>query len=444
LAVAAALAAAWTAVAWIRHLNFWTGGFDLGVFDQAAWLLSRGHGPHVSLVDRSLFADHLSPVIVLFAPLYRLVATPFWLLGAQGVAVAATVLPVRALARHFGVSPWLGTVLLATNAPLMAAAIFDFHPSTLATPFVAWAVLAAVRGDRRAALVAALAVLVCRADLGWVLVGVAIVAQPSVRLRLLVIGAAGAVAGAVVPDLLGNPGTWEPYYGHLGAGPADALLHPWRVADALATRDVLFVVVTWLLPVGFVVLRRPRWLTAILVAGAPILVSQWAGTKLPWFHYGAPLTPLVVGGALAAMAASAHDERARMRVAALVGAGLGVLLWSPLSPRAPHSVQVWATLRPEPGVDLAAAVREVAPGEPVAGSNRAVAHLTHRREVHMWPLPFWAPTDTYPGGLAPDPSAHEAAAIDIVVLDPKDAADAAARGFAPVPDRHDGVWVGRR
>ena len=76
IVVGAVLAVVLCAVGWLRHTNYWSGGFDLGVFDQGVWLLSRGQAPHISLLDRDLFSDHLSPVLLLFALPYRLAASP--------------------------------------------------------------------------------------------------------------------------------------------------------------------------------------------------------------------------------------------------------------------------------------------------------------------------------------------------------------------------------
>src|SRR5205823_6634309 len=79
LIAAAGLALVCTAASWIRWANYWGGNFDLTVFDQSAYRMSRGHSPHVSLLGRDLFSDHLSPVMALFAVPYRIVPTVFWL-----------------------------------------------------------------------------------------------------------------------------------------------------------------------------------------------------------------------------------------------------------------------------------------------------------------------------------------------------------------------------
>ena len=125
------------------------------------------------------------------------------------------------------------------------------------------------------------------ADLGWVLVAIAIVAAPSVRARLLVIAPVAVVASIIVPEMLGNPGTWDPYSaiwaGDRWTRPSSRGTRP----RALVAGDSLLTLVYWLLPVGFLPVLRPRWVLTLVVAGLPVLLSRWGGTHLPWFHYGA-------------------------------------------------------------------------------------------------------------------------------------------------------------
>ena len=59
--------------------------FDLAIFDQAVWLISRGETPFVTVRGLHILADHFSIILYLLAPLYWLAATPKTLLLAQTV-----------------------------------------------------------------------------------------------------------------------------------------------------------------------------------------------------------------------------------------------------------------------------------------------------------------------------------------------------------------------
>src|SRR5438034_11678389 len=87
LLVAGGLAVAVFALAWHRHATFRSGTMDLAVFDQAIWKLAHFRAPQVTTIGWNAFADHLSPVLVLFVPLYWLASTPVWLFAAQAVAL---------------------------------------------------------------------------------------------------------------------------------------------------------------------------------------------------------------------------------------------------------------------------------------------------------------------------------------------------------------------
>ena len=96
--LAALFASVWFGVGYLRWRRLRAGSSDLGIFDQASWLLSRGRSPFITSIGINVFADHVSPVLVVFAPLYRIVATPAWRLGVQAICPGLTVVPLRALA----------------------------------------------------------------------------------------------------------------------------------------------------------------------------------------------------------------------------------------------------------------------------------------------------------------------------------------------------------
>ena len=52
------------------HDGYGTPGYDMGIFDQGVWLLSRFHAPFVTVMGRNLFGDHTSFILLLAVPLY--------------------------------------------------------------------------------------------------------------------------------------------------------------------------------------------------------------------------------------------------------------------------------------------------------------------------------------------------------------------------------------
>jgi uncharacterized membrane protein len=431
LIAAGLLATAFAVVGVLRWANWWAGAIDLGIFDQGIWLMSRGHAPEVSIVGDNLFADHLSAVLFLYVPLYRLVATPLWLIASQAVCLGLTVLPLRALARDLGAPPWLATAGVCLSAPLFAAAVYDFHPVAMAAPAVAWAILAGRRDDVRGVTWAAIAVAVLRADAVVLLLGAAVLSKPAARRRLLLMVPIPLLAGLAVPAALGSRQTFERYYGQLGDDPVDALLHPWRVVTALLSQSSFDTLVIWLLPVGFLTLLRPRWAAAMAVAGAPLLMSTWPGTSLPWFHHGAALVPFTVGGMLAAVA-TWPSVRPRLVGLSLAGAVTALLVASPLSPRAPAAVRVGAIVAGPSGEGLGEAVAAVAAGESVSSNSRVLARLAHRPGAWLYPCPFRP--DEADEGFCPGAAPDRADDVDVVIVGEDDLPEAERLGYRPMDD----------
>lgn len=388
IAVASIVAAALSAVAVARSQNRWAGGLDLGLFDQAVWHLSRGRAPDVSFVGGSIFGDHVSPILLLFAPLYRLAATPVWLLVGQSIALAVTVVPMRRLAAAVGAARWLATVATVGSAPLLAAAVFDFHPLAMATPGVAWMLVGVVEDDDRSALLGLVWVFLCRADTSFVAVGIAFLAIGSLRRRLAVLGAAGALIGLITPHLIGEPRqTFGRYYSDLGDSPLDAILHPWRIVTAIADRSFWETLFIWLLPVLFLTVLRPRWLAALLVGGAPLLLSSWPGVSLPWFHNAAVMAPLAIGGGLAGIASIRGPVYRPLAAGLLTGCVLALTIQSPLSPQAPVAVRLPDVLA-QNGANVDATVALVPADASVAAINQLAAPLARRKEIYVLPCPF--------------------------------------------------------
>lgn len=129
-------------LSFINHDHFLTNGFDLGIFDYAAW--NNLHGNLFSAefigVD-SLFAIHFQPILLPLGLVYLAWPDAKALLLAQTVVLALGALPLYWLAAE-KLNVWAGLVFAAAYLlfpALQGANLFEFHPVTLAAGFLPFA-----------------------------------------------------------------------------------------------------------------------------------------------------------------------------------------------------------------------------------------------------------------------------------------------------------------
>src|SRR3989441_6916529 len=136
----------------LRYETFKAGAFDLGNMDQVLWNTLHGrlfqfsnqaidwYGPPTRL------AIHFEPILLPLSLLYAFHADPRILLIFQTLALASGALPVFLLTRkHIPewplLSPCMAIAYLLSPA-LLGLNIFDFHPVSIATPLLLYAILA--------------------------------------------------------------------------------------------------------------------------------------------------------------------------------------------------------------------------------------------------------------------------------------------------------------
>jgi uncharacterized membrane protein len=391
------------AATWTVHDRFGTYGFDLGLYDQATWLLSRGRAPFLTVRGLDLLGQHAAYILVLVAPLYRLWADPRLLLLLQVLFLALpAVVLYRLGGRHLG-HPAAGlavAVAYLAYPGVQWAISWQFHPEAIAAGLLALAVLAA---DRRRwpamALWLALAAL-CGEELGLVVAGFGL---------LLVVGGhrrvgwrtAGAglawflVATYVLMPLHAGRVTrlFETDYGIAGTGPwALVRALPTMAGHALQTgmaNDGLFYLLLVFLPLLGLPLLAPRWL---LPVAAPLLLNLAAVQPEHHqlrFHYLATAAPLLAAGAVAGLAAVRSTRRpllAPLLVLLVVVAGFTSWRYGP-APWAHDPVAVPAGPADQARRQALALVPE---GAPVSAQYNLVPHLGHRVEVYEFPNPFRA------------------------------------------------------
>ncbi|MDM9380887.1 DUF2079 domain-containing protein [Chlorogloeopsis sp. ULAP01] len=130
----------------LRHELFQSSAWDLGIFDQAIYLISQGQSPISSFLGFHILGDHAAIVLYPLALLYKIYPTVYWLLIVQAIALTLGALFINYLARQAGLNTRQATTMAAAYLlyPLVFNInLYDFHPEVIALPALLGAILAA-------------------------------------------------------------------------------------------------------------------------------------------------------------------------------------------------------------------------------------------------------------------------------------------------------------
>lgn len=407
---AGSFAVGFSCLAVLQHQAFWTGRFDVGNLVQAVW--STAHGDFLSVTDLegrqiSRLGSHFDPLIVLFAPFWRVWPDASLLLVVQAVAVATGAIPVYRLARkHLGSERSAAGFALAylLYPPAQWLVLDDFHPAALATPLLLACVWFLDEGRLVPFAVAAVAACAAKEHVGFAVavLGIWWAVSHGHRLGGLAIaalaGATAVVATAVIVPYFA-PGEGSPFaarYAEVGGSPAGiartAFSDPLRLLEAMTeTRDGRYLAAL-VLPLLALSLLAPA---LAAVALPELLLNLLSGTETQTsvhFHYTATIIPALIAAAVF----GAAKLQSRARVSRLIPAA--VVLATLVAGFAMGPLPHWGQL--PLGSDLAAREHivtrharvlkravEAIPGDvPVSATNTLGAHLSERRRVFSFPV----------------------------------------------------------
>jgi len=129
----------------LRHHLLQSTAYDLGLFDQWAWLIGRGLEPVSSMEHMHVLADHGAWLLYAAGAAYGLLPSVHWLFASQAIALSFTAIPIWWLGQQAGLSPkhcWLACALWWLQPVVFNTILFDFHPETWVMPAFAIALWA--------------------------------------------------------------------------------------------------------------------------------------------------------------------------------------------------------------------------------------------------------------------------------------------------------------
>ena len=429
---------------WYRHERFGTFDYDLGMYDQGIWNLSRGAG-FMTLRGMHVFGHHANLGYLLMVPFYWVgLGGPHFLNFINTLSVVACTVPLYAMARKGLRSDWAGlgvTFAFLFHYVPQWMIHETFHPENLAAPFIIGALWYATEQRWRAY---------------WICIGLAMIWKEDVALVVMmlgiVVGFVGhsakrglltSVVGAVwfvfcikvfIPFFAPDGAVFDGLFGELGKSASEvvgnAVSDPARARDILSEHGADQGAIDMMAPFGFAALGSPH----LLSLGLPQhIVNYLSVQNFTWSteaHYA--MFPFVAVALASVRTAITRSRRwlgmlivLMMMAGVLLGINRGIGPWSERA-----SQGYWPGESPIREANLRAALDVVPPDASVSAPYFLTPHLSHRPEIYTFPNPWrlqnWTPRDIAVQGPAP-PETARIAGVQYLINEPTalDGADAA-------------------
>ena len=391
----------------LRYAKYGAFGFDLGIYDQGTWLLSRFRDPFVTIRGLEIFGHHANFILLAFVPFYWLGAGPVFLLVVQVLAQAAGGLALYLLGRDLLKSRWAGVGLATAWClnPTNQWLVWEFfHPDAVAMGPLLLAYWAARTKRWGFFTVAAVIALACKEDaaLTLVVLGLLIVVHGDRVRGAVVAGIAAAwfiiATRVVIPTANGIGPFYDTFFGSLGKTPPQVIFnsvrHPTESLKRIRAHDAKAWYWKMWAPWALTPLLDLRTLAVAFPMIFVDVMSEFPYTRVYMYHYSAMV---LVGSAVASVEAIGwisrrapveRTTRTALVSIVLVCALLTSAAWgaSPISHGFQHGM--WP-LKPDPNVQAKAAlIRELPSQAPVSTAYNLDTHIDHRPRVYEFPVPW--------------------------------------------------------
>ncbi len=463
--VLGAMVVGWSApfitLGWLRHARFATFSFDLGIYDQGVWLLSRFHDPFVTVRGLELFGHHVNPILLLFVPFYWLGAGPLFLLSAQVAVQASGAIAIYLLARDRLRDRWLAVTLAAVlllNPTYQWLTWEFFHPDALAIAPLLFAYWAARTERWRWFVLFAVLAAACKEDVALALavIGLLVVVRGHRKIGIITFIASLAwytIATRVIIPLSNGIGPfYDSFFGDLGSNPVEVgthlAAHPKQAVDLATEHDRVSYYEMMFAPVAFLPLLA---IPTLLIAGPMLAVNVFSSfpyTREIRYHYSSLVLVGIILATVEAIAwvAVKKPELVRFLVGLVVATSFAATVaWGPSPVSVKYHTGIWP-LQSDRQAAKEAAVDLVPDGAPTSALYNFLPHLAHRDEIYDFPVPWRNVNWGVEGEHLADPAGVQWIVVDRRALSTDDQMlldRLLAHEFKVVSDRED-IVVARR
>jgi uncharacterized membrane protein len=375
--------------------------YDLAVFDQGTWLISRGYSPFVTVRGTALLADHFSAILYLVAPLYRLWASPKLLLAIQAIAAGLGALPVYKIVQVKTGLPHIAllcAVAYLAYPAVQYVAVDEFHPEAVSVALLLSALYCLQ--VRRVGLMTAMLAAACltKETTGLTVIVFGLYALSVDRRSGTLAILTGAMAMAIAFGTMrycnhGQPSGYIVLYNRFGDTPVAIvrylLGHPGVLASQLFGHSMRRYLFDLLAPVMFLSLLAPDVLSIAIPALLTNALSSRPYMRNLGGHFTVLITPFVFCAAIVGM------ERFLRRGNTIANRGLFfcfIVCLLLTIVRGPFFVDAGTPDHLFSGSscrEIREMLTRIPPDASISAETQLLAFVSHRREVYLFPNPVF-------------------------------------------------------
>ena len=381
------LSVLYSALSIVRHMSFQSGGFDLGLYDQAVWRFANLLVPYNTVKERLLFGDHLVLTLPLFGILFYIWNDVRTLLIVQAVVISFSAIPIYLVAKKRLTSSAMAALLAVIYSlfyGIQYGVYFDFHPIIIGVAILAWLAYLWEFGKTKLFWITCILTLLTQENMGIAVSCLAaiFVFRKEFRKRAIIVGILGIGYSLLASKIIAqfSPIGFQ-YWPQFPAGPIDAVT---RLFDSEEKRQVwLYSYSTF----SFLPLFSPGALAAVLLDLSQYFVTgpEFSRMWSPFMHHRAILAPFLVLGTIDVLV---FLKSKKINLTPII---LGIFCVSMILQYVFHlplnklsKREFWAK---EPWMLNTRRLMTSVPSDAsVATQQNLVPHLSHRKEIYIaWP-----------------------------------------------------------
>ncbi len=379
----------------LRHNHFQSGGFDLGIYDQAVWQYANFQWPYNTIKDRFILGDHLTLTLPLLAPLFWFWSDARMLLIFQAVWVSFSAFAIYKIAilrltnitRSRYVCQWTAFCLAIVYSlfyGIQYLVFFDFHPVAIGVGLLAWTAYFLESGKNRWLVASVVLLLLTQENMGLALASLGFIylfyKKPRrVAIVFIICGVGYSLLASKIIAVF-SPSGFQ-YWPQISHNPVVIFQ---QFFDQQEKRQVWWYT---LATFSFFPLLSPGAILAVFFDLAQYFVTgpEFSRMWSPFMHHRATLGVFLALGTLDALVFLKQRKIAPQRVAVVL---LGVALVLQYVWHLPLNKLVKAEYWKEETwmVDNRALLALIPAGAAIATQQNFVFHLSHRNQIYLaWP-----------------------------------------------------------